>query len=114
MNSVIFRPTEGELLQAGSHCVGGYAVAGEAQGIERVEVSGDGGAVWATTTLHDQPRPWTWCFWQATISLEPGIHQLVVRAWDSAGGTQPAEVGQVWNWKGFLNNVWHRVKVVVQ
>ena len=114
LNSVIFRPTEGELLQAGPISIQGYAVAGEGQRIERVEVSSDGGATWTNATLLEQPQPWTWCFWKATVLLGPGVHQLVVRAWDSAGGTQPAEVRQVWNWKGYLNNAWHRINVVIQ
>ena len=32
---------------------------------------------------------------------------------DEAGG-QPADVASVWNWKGYLNNSWHRVRVVAR
>jgi sulfite oxidase len=46
------------------------------------------------------------------MTLDPGAHQLIVRAWDSAGCTQPEDVRQVWNWKGYVNNAWHRVNVV--
>jgi sulfite oxidase len=98
LNSVIFRPAEGEVLQAGPISIQGYAVAGEGQRIERVEVSGDGGATWTNATLLEQPQLWTWCFWETTLSLGPGAHQLIVRAWDSAGDTQPADGRQVWNW----------------
>jgi sulfite oxidase len=111
LNAVIFRPGEGELLKAGSICIQGYAVAGEGQQIERVELSSNGGATWADATLLEPPQPWTWCFWEVTVPLGPGTHQLIVRAWDSAGDTQPADVRQVWNWKGYLNNAWHRVNV---
>ena len=114
LNSVIFRPGEGEMLKAGPISIQGYAVAGEGQQIKRVELSSDGGATWTTATWREQPQPWTWCFWEVTLPLGAGAHQLIVRAWDSAGGTQPADVGQVWNWKGYLNNAWHRVNVVVQ
>jgi sulfite oxidase len=114
LNSVIFRPSEGELLQAGPVSIQGYAVATECQHIERVEVSSDGGGTWTRATLLEQPQPWTWCFWEVTLPLGPGTHQLAVRAWDSVGGTQPEDVRQVWNWKGYLNNAWHRVNVVVQ
>jgi sulfite oxidase len=114
LNSVIFRPGEGELLQAGPVCIQGYAVAGEGRQIERVEVSSDGGVTWTKATLLEQPQLWTWCFWEVTVPLGPGAHQLIVRAWDSAGCTQPEEVRQVWNWKGYLNNAWHRVNVVIQ
>lgn len=114
LNSVIFRPTEGELLKAGPVSIQGYASASEGHRIERVELSSDGGATWTWATLREHPQPWTWCFWEATVPLSPGAHELIVRAWDSAGCTQPADVRQVWNWKGYLNNAWHRVTVVVQ
>lgn len=113
LNAVIFRPYEGELLKAGPICVQGYATAREGHTIERVELSSDGGATWTTATWLEQPQPWTWCFWEVTVPLGPGAHQLIVRAWDSAGGTQPEDLRQVWNWKGYLNNAWHRVNVVI-
>ncbi|GAC1470771.1 MAG: hypothetical protein PVSMB5_18730 [Ktedonobacteraceae bacterium] len=113
LNSVIFRPYEGEWLQAGPICIQGYAVAGEGQQIERVELSSNGGAAWTQARWLEPPRPWTWCFWEVMVPLGSGTHQLIVRAWDSGGGQQPAEIRQLWNWKGYLNNAWHRVNVVI-
>jgi len=113
LNSVIFRPCEGELLKAGPICIQGYASASEGHSIERVDLSSDGGATWTQATLREPPQPWTWCFWEVTVPLGPGAHQLIVRAWDSAACTQPAEVWQVWNWKGYVNNAWHRINVVI-
>ena len=43
--------------------------------------------------------------------LPPGRHELAVRAWDSAGQTQPALPDQAWNFKGYLSAAWHRVTV---
>ena len=40
-----------------------------------------------------------------------GRHELAVRAWDSAGQTQPALPDDVWNFKGYLSTAWHRVHV---
>jgi len=114
LNSVIFRPTEGEVLQAGSISVQGYAIASEGEHIERVEVSDDGGTTWITARLQESSQPGVWSFWEATMPLDPGVHQLVVRAGDSSGSTQPEDIRQVWNWKGYLNNAWHRVNIVVQ
>jgi sulfite oxidase len=112
LNSVIFSPTEGEMLQAGPISVQGYAVPGEGQLIERVELSSDGGTTWTTATLQEQAQLGTWCFWEVTVPLGPGTHQLIVRAWDTSGNTQPEDARQVWNWKGYLNNAWHRINVV--
>jgi sulfite oxidase len=114
LNSVIFRPTDGEMLQAGPVSIQGYAVPGEGQLIERVELSSDGGTTWTTATLQEPPQVGTWCFWETTLALGPGTHQLIVRSWDTSGNTQPEDAGQVWNWKGYLNNAWHRVNVVIQ
>ncbi len=43
----------------------------------------------------------------------PGEHELAVRAWDAAGQTQPAQPDETWNFKGYLNTSWHRVRVEV-
>ncbi len=82
--------------------------------IERVELSVDEGATWTPATLLEPSSSWTWRFWEATLTLPAGTYQIAVRAWDSAGRTQPQDVRQVWNWKGYLNHAWHHVKVVIQ
>jgi sulfite oxidase len=79
--------------------------------IERVELSVDKGATWTPTTLLEPSSPWTWRFWEATLTLHAGTYQLAVRAWDSAGRAQPQDARQVWNWKGYLNHAWHRVHI---
>jgi sulfite oxidase len=47
------------------------------------------------------------------VELPKGEHELVVRAWDSAGQTQPALPDDTWNFKGYLSAAWHRVLVSV-
>jgi sulfite oxidase len=114
LNAAICHPQEGERLAAGPVRLEGYAVTGAGGHIERVELSVDEGATWTPATLLEPSTPWTWRFWEATLTLPAGTYQLAVRAWDSAGRTQPQDVRQVWNWKGYLNHAWHRVKVVIQ
>jgi sulfite oxidase len=46
--------------------------------------------------------------------LDRSNHELVCRSFDSSGATQPADPREVWNAKGYMNNCWHRVSVVVQ
>ena len=41
----------------------------------------------------------------------PREHELVARATDSAGGTQPEHVRDRWNPKGYMNDAWHRIRV---
>ena len=57
--------------------------------------------------------PWSWTFWTAALDLAKGEHELAVRAWDSAGQTQPALPDDTWNFKGYLSAAWHRVHVSV-
>jgi sulfite oxidase len=79
--------------------------------VERVEVTADGGRRWQAAQLDDGEGAWTWRFWQVELDLPAGEVELAVRAWDSGANTQPERVDQVWNFKGYMNNAWHRVKV---
>lgn len=111
LNAAICDPAAEARVQAGPVALKGYAVAA-GRGIARVDVSADGGRNWRQAELeHDPAAPWSWTFWQATLDLAAGEHELVVRAWDSAGQTQPARPDDVWNRKGYLSAAWHRVRV---
>ncbi len=114
LHSVICHPTEGNVLMAGTHTITGYAITGVGHHVERVELSLDGGTTWIEASTQPGIQPWTWRFWRATLDLQPGQYQIIVRAWDSAGRTQPENLAQVWNWKGYLNAAWHRINVSVQ
>lgn len=92
--------------------VRGYAHGGGGRPVARVEVSADAGRTWSQARLPGRPQPWTWRLWQADLRLPPGAHQLVVRATDGSGATQPAEAATTGNPQGYLNNAWHRITVV--
>ena len=47
------------------------------------------------------------------IELAAGRYEISVRAWDAAANTQPEDAGKIWNFKGYMNNAWHRVRVRV-
>jgi sulfite oxidase len=113
VSAVICVPREGRRVRAGPLSTTGYAFAGSRQ-IARVEVSIDGGVRWETARLVGDARPWTWRFWEASLRLRPGRQQIIVRAEDSAGASQPADPTEVWNFKGYVNNAWHRVMVAVE
>jgi sulfite oxidase len=114
LNAVICAPKSGARLAAGPLLVQGYAFAGGGRFVERVDVSADGGATWRTAALLGQRSRWAWRRWQASMELAPGARQLIVRAWDSATNTQPEDPSRLWNFKGYMNNAWHRVEVVVE
>ncbi len=114
LNSAICEPTAGDVLPAGPALVRGYAVAAPGRDVARVDVSADGGCHWTEAAL-ERPgaAPWSWTLWAATLPLAAGAAELVVRAWDSAGQTQPCSPAEVWNLKGYLCTAWHRVPVTV-
>ena len=113
LNAAICEPAPGSSLPERSTTIRGYAIATD-RAIARVDVSVDGGRQWSQATIEDHGGArWSWTFWHATLDLLAGEHELVVRAWDAAGQTQPALADDVWNFKGYLSAAWHRVRVVV-
>jgi sulfite oxidase len=111
LNSAICEPASNSKLKSGTTLVRGWAVA-TGRSIARVDVSLNGGHHWVQAEIeHDEAAPWSWTFWQIAIELPKGEHELSVRAWDSAGQTQPASVDDVWNFKGYLCSSWHRIRV---
>jgi sulfite oxidase len=114
VNADILQPDDGATLAAGPVRVAGYAFAGDDRSVVRVDVSTDGGRTWRQAKLHDQASPWTWRRWEAEVTLEPGPGEIVARAWDSAGATQPADPAEVWNPKGYANNSWARLRVTAR
>ena len=110
LNSALCRPADGAAANGTRIALAGYALAGGGRMLERVEVSADGGSSWVETRLEEHgSEPWSWRLWRGQINLEPGLHELVVRAWDGSG--QPESVAAVWNDRGYMNNAWHRVKL---
>jgi sulfite oxidase len=112
VNSVICAPLAGARLPAGRMTARGWAVAGGGREVARVDVSVDGGATWTTANLVAGETGWTWRFWEAKLDLAAGEHEILCRAFDDAAQTQPSNPAQVWNFKGYANNAWHRVRVV--
>lgn len=75
--------------------------------ITAVEVSGDGGASWRKAELTHEGGEYCWTLWQADIPYTASTTELLVRAFDSTGHSQPESVP--WNVKGYMYNAWHRV-----
>lgn len=111
VNAVICRPGDGDTVAAGRVTVEGYAAAGGARWVARVDVSADGGRTWTSAELLEPDESWAWRLWRAQLDLEAGERQLVARALDSSANVQPEQPGPLWNVKGYANNAWHRVAV---
>jgi sulfite oxidase len=111
LNADILSPADGSTVPAGPVEVRGYAFAGGERYVARVDVSLDGGASWRQAELLDDLGPWAWRQWRTTVSLAPGSHEILVRAWDSSAATQPDSDAALWNPKGYVNNARPRVRV---
>lgn len=111
VNAVICTPQDGARIAGKSVRVQGYALAGGGRAIARVDLSIDGGRTWVAARLDEPTNPWTWRLWQADLELAAGDNEILVRAWDAAANTQPEDLRQTWNFKGYLNNSWHRLRV---
>jgi sulfite oxidase len=114
VNSDVLVPEDGAVLDAGPIEACGYAFAGGRRQVERVDVSLDGGRTWVQAELGENLGEWAWRLWRTTLDLQPGEHEVTVRAWDSAAGTQPEDPAGSWNPKGYANNAWGRVKVTAK
>ena len=79
----------GDNLSAGKNPIGGIAWAPH-RGIERVEVSTDGGETWNTAQLAKQLAEDTWRQYVYDWDATPGDHTIQVRATDGNGETQTA------------------------
>lgn len=93
----------------------GWAMAGGDRTVARVEVSADNGAHWTQARVqprrHENGPRWSWCFWETQLADISESAEIVVRAWDSATNTQPESAASLWNFKGYMNNAWHRVRL---
>ena len=109
INSVICEPVEGNTLEAGEVKVSGYATASGLNRLEQIELSIDDGVTWTRADLATDAMPGAWTLWSCGLKVAPGAHTLIVRAVDSTGATQPPNADHIWNFKGYMNNAWHRV-----
>ncbi len=94
-----------------SFVIHGIAMAGERQ-VTQVEVSTDGGATWEEAHITTQSFPNIWVTWGYEWHLPAtGRHEILARATDSEGNSQPQEDKGVDLYDGRTG--WHRVPVDV-
>src|SRR5215213_9809828 len=97
-------------LEPGATTLTGRAWSGFG-GIERVEVSTDGGMTFAPAELDEPLGEAAWRGWRFGWEAPTGEHVLCSRATDAAGNEQP--LSPSWNLKGYANNAVERIPVVV-
>jgi sulfite oxidase len=118
VQSAILDPVPGGKVTVKDGCVTlkGYAVAGGGRGINRVDVSINGGKTWVDAKIKrpEQPRGrnWAWSKWEAQVPLDSGLKDLhlVCKAVDSSYNTQPDSFDGIYNARGVLVSAWQRIK----
>jgi sulfite oxidase len=115
LNAVICHPFPGDVLPAGEVTFLGYAMSDGRNMVEQVQVSIDDGMHWTTAEFLSEKRDlWTWRLWQAKLNLSPGSYTLTARTRDTVGNSQPRDTQEVWNFKGYGNNSWHRIHFICE
>ncbi|MBV8102617.1 MAG: molybdopterin-dependent oxidoreductase [Verrucomicrobia bacterium] len=90
--------------------VKGYATAGGNRHVVRVDIGFGEPLKWREASFQDPPGPGIWRRWEVLIPKLLVGEIICARAWDSAANTQPEDPESVWNFKGYMNNAWHRVR----
>ncbi|UPY37753.1 sulfite oxidase [Sediminicoccus sp. KRV36] len=107
VKSLITEPAQ-DFRASGPIIVGGFAWSG-AVPVAKVDISADGGATWQRASLEQAAGPWAWRRFTAfTLLPAHGEVELIARATDAAGQSQPME--PLWNPRGYLNNAVHRIR----
>ncbi len=112
VRALVAHPVAGDRIPSGREMtIEGRAWSGDS-GIDRVEVSTDGGATFAPATLDAAEGPYAWQRFRFTWTpLAAGPATLVARAYDGNGDAQPLENRS--NTYGYGNNAVLPVPVVV-
>ncbi|CAL4892398.1 unnamed protein product [Urochloa decumbens] len=109
-------------IKTGQVTVVGYALSGGGRGIERVDISPDGGKSWFEAHRYQKQGvpyvagnitsdKWAWVLFKAIVDVKGDI-EIVAKAVDSSANVQPESVESIWNLRGILNTCWHRVRIL--
>jgi len=102
IRSFITSVMNGDKVPAGSLALKGIAFDG-GYGITEVDVSLDGGQTWNAAKLGNDLGKFAFREWTASVNLAQGEHDLMVRAVNRIGQSQPME--PLWNPAGYMRNV---------
>lgn len=108
VRSLFVKPGPDEQVEAGTpYEIEGLALDG-GKGIQKVEVSTDGGGSWAVARLDRDLGNYSWRRWRFTWRAAPGRHVLMARATNRAGEGQATSQ---WNRSGYARNVIESLEV---
>ncbi len=106
VNSLITSHRDGEKIKRGKLTVSGLAWDG-GYGINKVEVSTDGGKTWQTATLGQDLGRFAFRPWSFTLNAKRGKNSVMVTATNKIGQGQTSEL--IFNPAGYHNNVMQNI-----
>ena len=111
VKSLIARPLDGSIVRQTTVEVMGVAFTGSGK-VVKLEVSFDGGQSWVESALEEPQSVGSWQQWRWQWRPErPGKYQILARATDSFGNTQPRI--PAWNPSGYLWNGFDQIECEV-
>jgi DMSO/TMAO reductase YedYZ molybdopterin-dependent catalytic subunit len=113
IKSVIFSPLPEDKPKAGAVEIAGVAFNDGTAPITSVQVSADGGQTWHSAEIATPESPWAWHHWKANAELSSGTNQLMARATDALGRSQPIDGLARWNPRGYEWNGVETVDIVI-
>jgi hypothetical protein len=112
VKSEVLSPATGAEVGTGTVRLAGVAWAGEA-GVNRVDVSTDGGRTWQAAHLTGIDQPYSWRQWEALWTVTaPGDYEIVTRAHSNRGDAQPFDYNP--DNLGYLINIVRPTRVRVK
>jgi DMSO/TMAO reductase YedYZ molybdopterin-dependent catalytic subunit len=113
INSYILSPLAGESLRGRRVEVRGIAWNDGLSPIDSIEVSVNGGTTWRKALIEGNDGRFGWYRWVSPQLLAPGDYEVMARATDELGRTQPMNGNVWWNERGYEWNGVMRVKFKV-
>ncbi|KAH8814943.1 Oxidoreductase, molybdopterin-binding domain-containing protein [Xylogone sp. PMI_703] len=115
VSSAIMSPRDmDQIVHDGKIKMRGWAYSGGGHWPVRVEVSGDGGAIWYEVPYDKMTEKYfyAWRLWEIELPVDAeGWLELCVRCWDNSLNTQPTLVRSAWNWDLHVTSSCHRIKI---
>ncbi|MBY5921517.1 molybdopterin-dependent oxidoreductase [Ferrimonas balearica] len=111
VKSLITSPQTNSTVSGKQATIRGHAWSGD-RNVTSVEVSKDFGATWEKAALSPPVNAGAWQTFTAKIDFpEAGYYEIWAKATDDQGISQPFAIA--WNPKGYLNNSYHRIALMV-
>ncbi|MDG2681395.1 molybdopterin containing oxidoreductase, partial [Vibrio parahaemolyticus] len=112
VKSLITSPQTNTEVNGNEIAIRGHAWSGDRK-VTKVQISIDFGATWMDAELAAPANDGAWQTFNAKVKFpQAGYYEVWAKATDDQGVSQPFAIA--WNPKGYLNNTFHRIALIVR